>query len=71
MVLAGLFDGAGSAFVVLAAHAGRLDVAAVLCSLYPATTVILAWVFLRERISRWQFAGLMLALSAIVMITLP
>ena len=71
VVLAGLFEGAGSAFVVLAAHAGRLDVAAVLCSLYPATTVILAWVFLRERISRWQFAGLMLALSAIVMITLP
>jgi drug/metabolite transporter (DMT)-like permease len=71
VVLAGLFDAAGNAFVVLAAHAGRLDVAAVLCSLYPATTVILAWVFLRERISRWQFAGLMLALSAIVMITLP
>ena len=71
VVLAGLLDGAGNAFVVLAAHAGRLDVAGVLCSLYPATTVILAWVFLRERISRWQFAGLMLALSAIVMITLP
>jgi drug/metabolite transporter (DMT)-like permease len=71
VVLAGLFDGAGSAFIVLATHAGRLDVAAVLCSLYPATTVVLAWVFLRERISRWQFTGLMLALSAIVMITLP
>jgi len=71
VLLAGLFDGAGSAFVVLAAHAGRLDVAGVLCSLYPVSTVVLAWVFLRERTSRWQVAGLMLASSAIVMITLP
>ena len=69
--LAGLLDGAGNAFIVLAAHAGRLDVAGVLCSLYPATTVVLAWAFLRERISRWQFAGLLLGLSAIVVITLP
>jgi drug/metabolite transporter (DMT)-like permease len=53
----------------LAAHAGRLDVAAVLSSLYPAGTVLLAWLILKERITRWQFAGLLTAFAAIAAIT--
>jgi drug/metabolite transporter (DMT)-like permease len=69
VALAGLFDAAGNAFLVMAAHAGRLDVAAVLSSLYPAGTVLLAWAILRERISRWQLAGLIASLAAIVAIT--
>jgi drug/metabolite transporter (DMT)-like permease len=67
---AGVADAGGNVFLVLAAHAGRLDVAAVLSSLYPATTVLLAWLILHERVSRWQFAGLVAVLSAIVLITL-
>jgi drug/metabolite transporter (DMT)-like permease len=71
VAMAGLFDAAGNAFLVLAAHAGRLDVAGVVSSLYPVSTVVLAVVILHERVSRWQLAGLIAAFSAIVLITWP
>ena len=71
IAMTGLFDTAGNAFLVLAAHAGRLDVAAVVSSLYPVSTVLLASLLLKERVSRWQFAGLVAAFSAIVLITMP
>jgi len=69
VAMSGIGDAGGNAFLVLAAHAGRLDVAAVLSSLYPATTVLLAWLILHERLTRLQLAGLLAVLSSIVMIT--
>lgn len=69
VLIAGSLDALGNAFFVLAAHSGRLDVAAVLSALYPAATVLLAAIVLRERVTRVQGIGILLALIAIPFIS--
>ena len=64
----GVGDMAGNGFFVLAAQAGRLDIASVLSSLYPVTTLILAAVLLRERVTRGHAAGIGVAAVAIALI---
>jgi len=70
VVLNTTFDIGGSFFYVLAGQAGRMDIAGVLSSLYSGATVLLAWFILREKISRKQWAGIVVSLAAIILISL-
>jgi len=67
-VLTGCIDSLGTILFVRASQTGRLDEAVVISSLYPAVTVLLARIFLREHFTRWRFVGLLAALAAVPMI---
>ena len=58
---------AQGAFLYAIQH-GLLSVVSVISSLYPASTVLLAAVILRERIQRWQGVGLVLAAAAVALV---
>jgi drug/metabolite transporter (DMT)-like permease len=66
---AGLLEAAGSLLYMRAARDGRLDVAAVLASLYPAVTILLAAWFLKERTTSHQALGMAFALGAVVLVS--
>jgi len=65
---AGVLDISGSALFILASQTGRLDAAVVISSLYPAITVLLARIFLKEHFSRWRIVGMLAALVAVPMV---
>jgi len=67
-VTAAMLDTAANIAALLALQASLLSLAGVLMSLYPAATVLLAIVLLRERVTRWQALGMVLALAAVAMI---
>ncbi|MGY1733442.1 EamA family transporter [Geodermatophilus sp. SYSU D01045] len=72
VVLAGVADMTANALFLVATQVGeQLAVTGVLASLYPASTVVLAQVVLRERLAGAQRAGLAVAAAAVVLIALP
>ena len=67
-LLAGVLDTVANVATLLALQSSMLSLAGVLIALYPAATVLLAIVVLRERVTRWQAAGMVLALASVGMI---
>jgi drug/metabolite transporter (DMT)-like permease len=67
-LLAGCLDVSGTVMFVRASQSGRLDTAVVLTSLYPAITVLLARMILKERFTAWKTVGMVAALAAVPMI---
>jgi drug/metabolite transporter (DMT)-like permease len=68
LAVVGVLDMTGNSCYLLAVQSGALAVASVLSSLYPVSTVILAAVVLREKVSRDHAVGIALAAIAIVLI---
>ena len=53
---------------LIALQSWLLSLASILISLYPAATVILAMGLLRERVTRWQGVGIVMAMGSVAMI---
>jgi len=69
-ILAGSLDTLGNLLYIQTTRLGRLDVAALVCSLYPAGTILLAALVLREWPTLRQFAGMALALGAVALLSI-
>ena len=67
-VAGGAVDMLANTLYMLAAQIGPLSPIVTLCSLYPASTVLLARAVLGERLNAWQTAGVAAALVAVVLI---
>lgn len=64
----GVLDMTANVLYVVASRQGMLSLVAVLSALYPAATVLLARVVLKERIGRLQLGGIVLTGAGVVMI---
>jgi drug/metabolite transporter (DMT)-like permease len=69
-IAGGAIDASANALLLLGLRAGELTIQSVLTALYPAGTIILAAVVLKERIAPVQIVGLVLALVAAAMLAL-
>ena len=68
--IVGLLDAAALVLLLMAYGGGRLGLTTVLISLYPAVTVVLAALFLRERMARAELIGVGFALVAVTLLAI-
>jgi drug/metabolite transporter (DMT)-like permease len=69
-VAAGVFDMGANVLYLAAVRAGMLSIVSVVASLYPASTVALAFGIDKERLGKWQAVGLGVAALALVLVSL-
>lgn len=69
-IVSGFLDATANAVFQLASQRGLLSIVAVLGSLYPATTALLARFLIQERLSRIQIGGVLLAFLAAALLAL-
>ncbi|WP_036285230.1 EamA family transporter [Microbacterium luticocti] len=69
-IACGMVDSSANAIMLVALRLGDLSIVSALTAMYPAGTILLAAVVLRERIAAVQWAGLGLALAAGAMLAL-
>jgi drug/metabolite transporter (DMT)-like permease len=69
-LLSGVLDAGGNIFYLFAAQWARLDIVAVLSSLYPAVTVLLSSLLLREQVTPQQWGGVAACVTAIILIAI-
>lgn len=69
-VVAGVFDMGANVLYLVAVRGGMLAIVSVVASLYPASTVALAYGIDKERLTRWQAIGLGAAALALVLVSL-
>jgi drug/metabolite transporter (DMT)-like permease len=69
-IVGGVIDAIANVGLLLGVRLGELSVIAVLTALYPAGTIILAAIVLKERIAWLQYVGLVLAITAAAMLAL-
>ncbi|MFM8321976.1 MAG: EamA family transporter [Chloroflexota bacterium] len=67
-LLSGVLDAGGNLFYLLATQSARLDLAVLISSMYPATTVLLAALVYKERPAARQWLGLAGCLAALALI---
>jgi len=70
LAVVGSLDVIANVFFLVATHKTLLSIAAVLTSLYPAVTVVLAAAFLKERLRAIQLVGLVAAIAGIALISI-
>jgi drug/metabolite transporter (DMT)-like permease len=68
VALTGLLDAAALVLLLKAYGGGPLGLTTVLISLYPAVTIVMAWLVLHERMARVELAGVGFALLAVALL---
>ena len=64
----GLCWGIGTILFIFALENSKISIISTLTALYPAVTIILAYVFLAERLETREIVGVLLAMAAIFLI---